>query len=107
MSRSHAPTIAAPFVRRGQSASQRQPSSPPGHEAQALARLDPVFEHVEQGEPGSREQSEQDAARSPARLPSLLAGALLAWFLLARHVEFRQGLELTVSGHSLLNASPN
>ena len=79
----------------------------PGHEVQALAHIDTVFEHGEHGEPGSREESEQDAFLTPARLPSLLAGALLAWFLLARHVAFRPGSELTASGHSLLNSSPN
>lgn len=51
LERTRGATIVALFARICQSESQCQPPSVLDHKVQELARIDPVFEHIEPGEP--------------------------------------------------------
>src|ERR1700730_8936431 len=104
LERNHGLAIAAPFARICQSESQCLLLSALDHAVQELARIHPVFENVERGEPLPLDACEQDVFLPPARVLSLLALAR-AGLAPARHVGFQPGSELRASGHSLLNSS--
>src|SRR5215469_4410376 len=101
LERTHGLTIAAPFAQRCQSESQFLLLSTLDHAVQELARIDPVFEHVEPSEPLPLDVCEQDVFLPLTRVLSLLALAQ-AGLAGASPVGFQTGSELKASGDSRL-----